>query len=234
MLAQNKQVTHQQLIWLGYHNTVEWHSGWSVNSEIEERRYFNPDKQHQFLVRSQLKYTLGASWSVAAGLAYFLQSPQNPKATETLVVPELRPHLQLDYRQQIHKLTITHRYRAEKRFFRNVVNEELTKGYNSNYRFRYRIGLELPVANIKQQPLKLKINDEIMFNAGKRIANNSFDQNRIYGGLNYTLNQQVTVEAGYLKWFQQRASGFEYYDRDIVRLVVTHNISVKSKKNEDN
>ena len=233
LLAQSKQVTHQQLVWYGYHNTLEWHSKWSVNSEIEERRFFNPDKQHQFLVRSQLKYALGENWSVGAGFAYFLQSPQSPNAKETLVVPELRPHLQLDYRQQINKLTITHRYRAEKRFFRNTANGELAKGYNSNYRFRYRIGLEYPVASIKQQPLKLKISDEIMFNAGERIVNNSFDQNRVYGGLNYAFNKHIAVEAGYLKWFQQRASGYEYYDRDIIRLVFTHSISVGGKKKED-
>ncbi|MEJ8802568.1 DUF2490 domain-containing protein [Pontibacter sp. H249] len=233
LFAQNKQVTHQQLLWFGYHNTLEWPNKWSVNTEIEERRFFNPDKQHQFLVRSQLKYTLGKDWNVAAGLAYFLQSPQNPRATEKLVVPELRPHLQLDYKQQIKKLSITHRYKAEMRFFRNTANGELADGYNSNYRFRYRIGLEYTVAAINRQILKLKVSDEIMLNAGKRIVNNSFDQNRIYGGLNYTLSKSVAVEAGYLKWFQQRSSGIEYYDRDIVRLVVTHNISVGGKKKDD-
>ncbi|WP_158453748.1 DUF2490 domain-containing protein [Pontibacter korlensis] len=118
----DKQVAHQQLVWLGYHNTLELSKRWSVNSEVEERRFLNPDKQHQFLVRSQLRYSLGSNWDVSAGFAYFLQNTQDPRSSETLVVPELRPHVQLDYRQGINKLTVTHRYRAERRFFRNTAN----------------------------------------------------------------------------------------------------------------
>lgn len=228
----NKQVTHQQLVWYGYHNTLEWNARWSVSSEIEDRRFFNPDKQHQFLIRSQVRYSLGENWGASAGFAYFLQSPQNPRTTESLVIPELRPHLQLDYKQQMSKLTITHRYRAEKRYFRNTENGELAKGYSSNYRFRYRIGLEYPVVMIKQQPLKLKVSDEIMINAGNKITHNRFDQNRIYGGLNYTLNKNFAIEAGYLKWFQQRSSGYQFYDRDIIRLVVTHKIDIGGKKKD--
>lgn len=227
-----KQVTQQQLMWYGYHNTLEWKTGWSVSSEVEERRFFNPDRKHQFLVRSQVRYSLGENWGASAGFTYLLQSPQDPGATESLVIPELRPHLQLDYRQQISKLTITHRYRAEKRFFRNTESGELTKGYSSNYRFRYRIGLEYPVAMIKQQPLKLKVSDEIMINAGDKIIYNRFDQNRIYGGLNYTLNKSFAVEAGYLKWFQQRSSGYQFYDRDIIRLAIMHKIEVGGKKED--
>ncbi|GAB3825287.1 DUF2490 domain-containing protein [Pontibacter rugosus] len=232
--AQNtaKEVTHQQLVWYGYNNTLELSERWSINVEVEERRFINPDEQHQFLTRGQARYTLGKGWEAAAGFAYFLQSPHDPHAAVKLVVPELRPHLQLDYKQPLHKLTIAHRYRAERRYFRNTADGELAEGYTSNYRFRYRLSLEYPLLKIGQQPLKAKLNNELMFNAGKNITNNRFDQNRIYLGLSYPVHKNVSVEAGYLKWFQQSASGYQFYDRDILRFIVSHRVDLKRKEAE--
>lgn len=227
-----KQVTHQQLIWYGYHNTLELHPRWVVNTEVEERRFMNPDAQHQFLVRSQLRRTLGNSWDASVGFTYFLQSPQDPASAENLVVPELRPHLQLDYKQTLNKLIIAHRYRAERRYFRNTANGDLAEGYQANYRFRYRLTLEYPLFLIRQQALRVRVNDEIMINAGKRVANNRFDQNRIYLGLSYPVHKSINLEAGYLKWFQQRASGSQFYSRDIIRLIVSHKINLRRKETD--
>jgi len=224
-----RQVTHQQLVWFSYANTLTFAPKWFVISEIDERRFRNPDRQHQFLVRSHLHYVLGNNWDASAGFAYFLQSPHDPLATDRLVVPELRPHLQLDYKQPVGRLTITHRYRVEKRFFRNTANSRLSAGYTSNYRFRYRIGLEYRLFELYKQPLLVKVQDEIHVNAGKQIADNRFDQNRIYAGLNYAVMQNFNVEVGYLKWFQQRPTGNQFYDRDILRFGINHKIDLKKK-----
>ncbi|PRY15017.1 uncharacterized protein DUF2490 [Pontibacter ummariensis] len=225
-----REVTDQQLIWVGYHSTLELNKGWSLNFEVEERRFINPDRQHQFLARGQVRHALGKNWDAVGGFAYFLQSPHNPFATEVLVVPELRLHIQLDYKQPLEKLMITHRYRAERRFFRNTAGGELADGYTANYRFRYRLGLEYPLVKLGQQRLKGKLSDEIMVNAGERITHNWFDQNRLYAGLSYPVHKNVSVEAGYLKWFQQRASGNQFYDRDIIRLIVSHKLDLKRKE----
>lgn len=225
-----RQVTEQQLIWYAYNNTLEFSPKWSVNTDFHERRFINPDEQHQFLARSQLRYMLGKNWDASFGFTYFLQSPHDPNATNKLVVPELRPHVQLDYRQSINnKLNIGHRYRVEKRFFRNTADGELADGYTTNYRIRYRLGLEYQLATINQLPLKVKVNDEIHINAGERITYNWFDQNRIYAGLSYAVHKNVTVEAGYLKWFQQRSAGNQFYSRDIINLTINHKIDLKKK-----
>ena len=49
-----------------------------------------------------------------------------------------------------------------------------------------------------------------MFNFGKNIVKNVFDQNRIYIGLNYPMNKNLAFEAGYLNWFQQRPLGTDF------------------------
>lgn len=224
-----KQVTQQQLIWYAYNNTLEFSQKWSLVSEVHERRFRNPDEQHQFVARSHLHYLLGKSWDASAGFTYFLQSPQDPKATERLVVPELRPHIQFDYRQPLNKLGIAHRYRIERRFFRNTADGELVEGYTANYRFRYRLALEYQLASIRKLPLKVKAYDEIFFNAGKSITYNRFDQNRVYIGLNYAVHKNASVEAGYMNWFQQRPSGNQFHDRDILSFTVYHKIDLKKK-----
>lgn len=224
-----KQVAKQQLIWYAYNNTLEFSPRWLLISEVHERRFMNPDAQHQFVTRSHLHYSLGKGWSASAGFTYFLQSPQAPPATTKLAVPELRPHIQFDYKQPLNKLSIGHRYRIEKRFFRNTEDGELAEGYNSNYRLRYRLGLEYQLATINKLPLKVKASNEIHVNAGERITYNRFDQNRIYAGLNYAVHKDVAIEAGYLKWYQQRASGNQYFSRDIISFSVHHKIDLKKK-----
>jgi len=231
LFAQNngRQVTEQQLVWYAYNNTLELSPKWSLTSEIHERRFRNPDKQHQFQVSSRLNYGLGENWSTSAGFTYFLQSPHDPRATDYLVVPELRPHIQLDYRQPLGRLSIGHRYRVEKRFFRNTADGELADGYTTSYRFSYRLGLEYRVMSIRNQPLKARASDEVLLNAGDRIIYNRFDQNRIYIGLNYAVHKNVNVEAGYLNCFQQRAAGNQFFSRDIISLAVNHKIDLKKK-----
>ncbi len=231
--AQTKQVTHQQLVWLNYNNMLEFGTQWTLTTELHERRFIFPGRHHQFVARNSLRYNLGENWAVSAGFTYFLQSPNDPRAIETLVIPELRPHVQFNYSQPLGRFTVTHRYRAEKRFYRNVANGELTPGYNSNYRFRYRLGLEFHVADIHDQPLKLKLNDEVMVNAGGDVIYNRFDQNRVYVGLNYAVSKGIEVEAAYINWYQQRRSGYEFYNRHIINLLVNHRIRIGRKRDND-
>ncbi|MBX0333711.1 DUF2490 domain-containing protein [Pontibacter sp. HSC-14F20] len=227
--SSGKKVTHQELIWFTYTNTLKFSPKWALISEIHERRFINPDRHHQFVLRSQARYALGENWEAVAGLTYFRQSPNDPNATQRLVVPELRPHVQLNYNQPLVRFMITHRYRAEKRFFRNTADGELADGYNTNYRFRYRLGIEYHLTDIREQPLKLKVSDELLINAGKNIIYNRFDQNRMYAGLNYAILNDLEVEAGYLNWYQQRPAGDQFYNRHIINLTISHRIDLTKK-----
>ena len=75
--------------------------------------------------------------------------------------------------------------------------------------------------------MKAVINDEIMFNAGKNIIYNTFDQNRIYSALQVGFNDNLAIELGYLKSFQQRVNGIDYFNRNIIRLSIFHKINLK-------
>lgn len=233
-LAQSpgKEVTHQQLVWFSYSVALTFNNRWSLITEVQERRFINPDRHHQFLARTQARYALGRNWEAELGFTYFLQSPNDPKATERLAVPELRPHIQLSYAQPLGRVSISHRYRAEKRFFRNTSNGELAPGYNTNYRFRYKLGVAYRLTYLNDRPLKLEVSDEIHLNTGDKILYNRFDQNRIYAGLSYAVSEKLEVSVGYLNWYQQRDAGNQFYNRHIVQLAISHNIDLSGKRRE--
>lgn len=227
-LAQKEQ-THQKLVWFANVTTVKFNEHWATSMDIQERRFVDPSAQHQFLVRPTLIRTLGSGWDIGVGGCVFWQSPQDPESTSDLMVPELRPHLELNLRQKLRYFRVNQRYKAEARFFHNVEGGELAAGYTfGNYRFRYRLGLDLPLikgADKKPDRLTLRLSDEVLINVGENIVSNSFDNNRAYVGLASNITPSLAVEVGFQNWFQERANGKDYYNRNILRLGFTQKIN---------
>lgn len=226
LLAQ-KNVVKQQLIWYGYYNNWKLNQNWELNSEVQERQFFNPTAQHQLVFRSNFDRKLIDNWKASVGMTLFFQNPNDPNSESNLTVPELRPDIGFNNKQKWNFLTINHRYKAEARFFHDVENDRLVGGYRfSNFRFRYQLGLDFSIwkkENVER--LLLKIKDEIMINVGDKIVKNTFDQNRIYMAINFKLNHSYALEMGYMNWFQQQKSGTDFYDRDILRFSVFHTIN---------
>ena len=68
-----------------------------------------------------------------------------------------------------------------------------------------------------------------MINGGEKVVKNTFDQNRIYVAILYGINKNIALELGYLNSFQQRSSGIDYFNRDIIRLSFYHKINLSKK-----
>ena len=224
-----KNVENQQLLWYGYYNKLQINQNWVLNSEVQERHFYQPLVQHQLVFRTNLDRRILDDINVSLGFVVFLQSPNDPESESTLMVPELRTDFGFNAKKKYKYFNVNQRFKVEARFFHQTENNELVGGYQfSNFRMRYQLGLDIPL--IKKQDaekLILKIKDEVMFNFGKNIVKNVFDQNRIYIGLNYPMNKNLAFEAGYLNWFQQIPSGTDFYNRDIIRFSVFHTINLK-------
>lgn len=229
-----KKVENQQLIWYGYYNSLKFNESWSLYNEIQERQFYNPTAQHQLVFRSNLERKLIENWNTSVGMTLFFQNPNNPNSESNLTVPELRPDIGFNNKQKLGFMTINHRYKAEARFFHDIENEKLVSGFRfSNIRLRYQLGLDFSLLKKEaKEKIILKVKDEIMFNVGNKIVKNIFDQNRIYVALYYKLNASYALEVGYMNWFQQQKTGTDFYNRDILRLSIFHNIDFKNKKNE--
>lgn len=228
LYAQTKQVTKQSLYWIRYYNQLSINKKWTWHNEFEDRRFFENNQQHHFIVHSRLHYKFLKNADISFGLTYSLQSPQDPNSTSVLVVPEIRPVQEINYSNPISKkLTIQHRIRIDERFIHKNDSKVLLDGYDFNFRIRYRLQASYKLSKEESKtPTTLKLADELMVNAGNRIVYNQFDQNRIYAGIEQGLSKNFAVELGYLHWYQQRASGYQFFDRDIIRLTIYHKIKL--------
>ncbi len=227
----SKNITTQRLVWAGYLGSCTFNDRWSVTLDVQERLFIDPAVQHVALFRPGVHRALGSGWDVAAGMSVFLQRTNDPDVTDGPAVPELRPHFEFNENTRAGKLRWNHRLRAEARYFHGVRDNELADGFAfGNFRVRYRLGMDVPLRRSTdgtRELLTLRLSDEVMFNAGRSIVYNIFDQNRIGAALQMPVHARCNLEAGYIHWFQQRASGSDLLVRHIFRLTLVHRIDLR-------
>ena len=221
-----KNIDHQSLLWTRYYNQLELNTKWSIHSEFDNRVFVNPMVQNLFVVRVQGRHKISEQVELGAGFAYFSVATQNPEVDLGFNVPEYRGQQDITLKQNLNKIDINHRFQIEERFFQNFDTQGLTTGTTFFWRFRYRIQGDYTFWKQEKQFLKAVISDEIMINAGSNVVKNTFDQNRIYGGLQFGINAYLAVELGYLKSFQQRITGVDYFNRNILRLSIYHKLKI--------
>ena len=221
-----KKVNHQSLLWTRYYNQLELSAKLSIHSEFDNRVFVNPIVQNLFVVRVQGRYKISEQVELGSGFAYFSVATQAPENVSSFNKPEFRGQQDITLKQNFGKINLNQRFQIEERFFRNFDKEGLTTGTTFFWRFRYRIQGDYTFWKKEKQYFKAVVYDELMINAGKRIVYNAFDQNRIYAGLQYGINSSLAVELGYMNSFQQRATGVDYFDRNIMRFSVYHKLKI--------
>ncbi|MEP6846433.1 MAG: DUF2490 domain-containing protein [Panacibacter sp.] len=223
-----KKITTRPVAWYSYFNTLQLSSRLSVTSDVSERYFFDNGKQYQFFLRTMGNWNFAQNWTAGAGFAYIRSHTFDPASVSKLAVPELRPFQELIYKQKFNKITLSHRYRIEERFIHKTANDKLANGSNFNFRFRYQLTFDYNLYKSKDntKSLNLKAGDEIMFNAGKNIVSNIFDQNRIYVGLNYQPINNIAFQLDYMNAFQERSSGTQFNQGNIIRLSIFQKIKL--------
>ena len=227
-----KNVDHQNLLWTRYYNHLTLTEKWSAHSEFDNRIFINPVVQNLYLIRFQGRYKINPKIEIGAGVSYFSVATQDSEINTAFNVPEYRIQQDITWKRDLKKFTVLQRFQIEQRFFHNANKVELLPGTTFNWRFRYKIQGECNFWKKEDLFLKAILYDELMINAGANIVHNTFDQNRIYAALQYGINKNIALELGYLDSFQQRASGVDYFDRDIIRFTFFHKINVQEKHKE--
>ncbi len=226
ILQAQKTVIDQDIIWIRYNNQLRFSPLLSLQTEIEERRFLNYSQRHHFIMHTRLHYRFASNADVGGGVTYSRQSAQFPNVEDNLVVPEIRLVQEINYTIPLStRINLQQRFRVDERFIRVNNGNELLDGFNFNWRFRIRLQASFRLnKNEDKKNTILKVFDEVMFNAGKNILYNQFDQNRIYIGIEQVLSKSISMELGYLKWYQQTAAGDLFFNRDIIRFTLAHTI----------
>lgn len=201
---------------------------------VSQRMFIGgPIAQHQLVIRSMARRKIDSTWEAVSGMTYFNQWSQDQEVLDEPVIPELRPHIEMGNRVPYKRFKLEHRYMMEARFFHNTNanRTDLTPGYYfGNLRFRYRIQAVFKLFNInKDLPLRFRVGNEIMLNAGSNIVINTFDQNRVYFSFFMPLGKNLEFEFGYLNWYQQTPAG-TYFNRNIITTALRQDIRLKPRK----
>ncbi|MRX40965.1 DUF2490 domain-containing protein [Flavobacterium sp. LC2016-23] len=228
LLAQ-KKTDQQTLTWIRYYNIFPLTEKWAIHSEFDNRSFVNPVHENLFVLRLQGRYRATKTIDLGGGFAYFNVNTQDPHTDPDFSVPEYRTQQDITFINDIAKITFHNRLQLEERFIQKATKTELLDDYTSSIRFRYRLQSMFTLWQKDKRSIKGTISDEILFNYGKDNKRNTFDQNRIYAALRYHFNPNIGLELGYLKSFQRRSSGIDFYDRDIIRLTLYHRINRKTK-----
>lgn len=212
-------VSQQALYWLRYQHQLIISPSFYWTNEIDNRRFFNPDVEHQLIGHSRLHYKKG-KWDIGAGMTFssiFAQKPENGYDHSTA---EVRPVGEVTFEQPAGKLSFQNRIRVDNRFIEE--NQEHSVWQKSFYvcRVRYRAQLKIPLKVNAENitTVSLRFAYEIMLNNKK----NTFDQSRIYGTAEFYVTKKLSIETGYLYIYQRRFGLDEYFSRHALRLSILH------------
>jgi hypothetical protein len=122
---------------------------------------------------------------------------------------EFRLWPQIILSQQISKLKIEHRYRAEFRF--------TTNGFRN--RFRYRLGFSYPIIQKNNLNTSIYLNNEIFFTDNEPY----FERNRIAFGIQHMISKKSTILIGYLHQFDYKIN--DETGRDFIQIGYFLNLS---------
>jgi hypothetical protein len=221
-VAAQRVVNHQALYWIRYQNQLSFSPTIYWSNEFDNRRFFDPDVQNQFIIHSHLHYKK-SRWDVGAGLTASWAFAQKPEQGYDRAVTEMRAVQEVSYDLPLRKVSFQNRIRLDHRFFQKNPETSVFEESMYVFRFRYRAQVKIPVKknDIGTTTITLRVADEIMLNH----TENTFDQNRIYVTGDFYLTDNFTFELGYIYIYQQRFGQDEFFERHVARFTLLHKLS---------
>ena len=130
----------------------------------------------------------------------------------------------MTYTHRIGKLDFANRFRLEQRFFgQPALQANGTYGitsYRYENRFRYQLRTNIPLS-FGDKRNYLGMSDEIMFNFGKNVVGNNFDQNRAFVALGRSVGHETRVEVGFMEQTLHRRGGEIYEHNHTIQVVIS-------------
>jgi hypothetical protein len=181
--------------WLIYLGNKKLNKTWDIHHEVQYRNYNTVGDLEQLLLRTGLGYSFNDNKNnLLLGYGYILSENYLADGDEKIAVNEHRIFQQFISKQHIHKVSLNHRYRFEQRFVER----------DFKMRFRYFLGINIPLTNREINNFYISSYNEIFLNSNSAV----FDRNRLYGGVGLKINEHIKLELGYMNQF------FETNNRD--------------------
>lgn len=227
-LRETSELEQGGLYWTRYYIEWELSDKLQLDVEAENRRFFTPSRQYQFISRGTLYYLHSDAWNIGVGMAY---SQMHSIWTPTLQ-PEIRPHQETNYTHDHGRWNFNHRLRIEQRFIGDTIRtfitpEEVqetlegTYSFNMRYRYEFTTDFDLIDKDRKKGHLHAQTFAAIMVRTDE---DNIFDTFRYYAGLRYYLTDFIRLELGYMRHLEREHEYDFNFDYDVIRFTVRHKL----------
>lgn len=216
-------------LWLGMYSRYRLADKFWFHGEYHVRR-----RRLVLTEMAQLYLRFGVTWrpldnlELTGGVVTPLYWSENdPPAGITRVVPQFRFWEQAVLTQNISRVKLYHQYRFEQRWRRDFLEDS---PFLLTWRWRYRITAYVPI----NQPRMAKgtffaaANQEVFIQTGKSIIYDIFEDNRIYGGVGYVINDNLQVQTGYMFTYRHDGAPDSFQNRHIYRISVYHNFDLRT------
>ena len=230
--AQDKEVSSSTNAWFMVMNEIRLSPMWSVSNEVHIRRADFIDSWQQFLIRPAVNYRLNPNLEFSVGYSYILTYPYGEQPVK-IKTPEHNIWQQVQIRQLIGKVGISHRYRLEERFIGQVDQlgggNYVLSGSNYAQRFRYRLTVRVPLLQLgNDKEIFAAAFDELWVNLENNFSVESFNQNWFYAGLGYQFNDQANLQAGYLNQLIRKADGIHFEKNPTLSVSLFYNFDLSN------
>jgi hypothetical protein len=222
-----KEFKHTTELWLGTYTKYRLSEKWFYYGEYHLRRKNRfIDDMGQIYLRFGMTYLINNQVEVTGGVVTpFYWNPHQNTPGEDNIVPQYRLWQQLILVQPLGRLKLYHQFRTEQRWRR-----EFTEGapFELTWRFRYKIQAYYPLNNtyLVNRTLFLAAYEEIFIQAGKSITYNYMEDNRMFLGLGYIVNENIQIQAGYMWTFRFDGGPNNFEHRHIPRISLYHNLDL--------
>lgn len=227
--SSKKDINYGNQQWLQYYNKLKISKRFTLLHDGSFRTKNAFRNYSLILLRTGCGYSVSENISVAAGIAFTFSFTDNRFSKA-----EFRGWQEVLFPLQLKRFYFSNRIRLEERYFRKITDGRFSADDNFNYRARYRLYVSIPLnhKSITTKTISVNLGDEVLINFGKDIVYNTFDSNRLLGGLSYQFNTNWSVTLNYMAQFSKNSIPDSFEQNDIMWLSFTHSIS-KVKKIAD-
>lgn len=205
--AQQRIPDHNTVGWLVYEGNHKLSEKWQLHSELQWRRVRLVRDPQQLLARLGTIFQLTNRVSFGNGYTFFVTYPYGdyPTADQGRNQPEHRLYEDVQVKDQLGRLALTHRGRLEQRWLGQINEDKRVGSWEFQNRVRYQLNAQFPLVGptLDSHEPYLVAFDEVFLSFGRNVGNNVFNQNRLAGGVGYQVSNNFRLELEYLYQIMQ-------------------------------
>lgn len=226
--AQNKPLVYEQQSWAGWNLQVKTSARWGIWFDTETHtadHYFNGFSQSTVRLAGTYYNRNNTKFTVGYGYTRYFPGENH----QYISIPEHFGWQQYQWFHNTKKTRLMQWIRLEEKFKNNVIdNYTADNTYTFTYKARYNIFYQIALnrEGLGAHRLSLAMGNELYLYYGPHTPNHLFDQDRVFLGFSYAVNNHDNLVFGVLNILSENQAGTQYKDNNILRVTFFENISL--------